>query len=177
LVLNKSSFALNVVIDPLVALLQPRCIDKGIELNVDVNSELPAVYGDQRRVQQALGNVLDNAAKFTYAGKINVKAFPIIVINGVSPEFTLPATGWLRDGRWVMIEVTDTGIGIAPENQTRIFEPFAQVDSSLAREFEGTGLGLTIAKRLLEMHNGSIWLRSQPDQGSTFFLALPSDMK
>ena len=117
---------------------------------------------------------MNNALKFTPEGEINVKALPIVVTDGISAEFGLPMPGWLPDGRWVLITITDTGVGIAPENQSRIFETFSQADSSHTREFGGAGLGLAIVKRLVEIHSGIIWVKSVLGEGSTFFVALPA---
>jgi len=82
--------------------------------------------------------------------------------------------GWLSDGAWILLSVEDSGIGIAPENQAIIFEEFSQVDSSRTREYEGSGLGLTITRRLVELQGGTIWVRSNLNTGSQFHVALPS---
>ncbi|MBC7870120.1 MAG: hypothetical protein H7Y09_04725, partial [Chitinophagaceae bacterium] len=78
---------------------------------------------------------------------------------------------------WILINVTDTGIGIPVEEKGRIFDEFSQVDGSRTREFGGTGLGLAISKRLVEMHSGAIWLKSAPGEGSIFYIALPTDFR
>lgn len=128
--------------------------DKGLALELDVSDDLPAVWIDSMRIRQVLLNLLSNAAKFTNEGGITVRAYP---------------TG---DG-FVTIEVKDTGIGIAPEHHELIFEDFRQVQHELTREYQGTGLGLPISKRIVEMHGGRMWLESALGEGSTFFFTLP----
>jgi signal transduction histidine kinase len=109
--------------------------------------------GDERKVKQVLLNLLSNAVKFTpEGGQIRLRA------------------NW-TDGA-VEIAVSDTGIGIAPEDQTTIFEEFRQVGSD-ERKREGTGLGLTLAKKFVELHGGRIWVESELGQGSTFTFTLP----
>lgn len=153
------------------------CEEKGLVLTTDSSEQLPSLYGDYQRIKQVLVNLMDNAVKFTSEGAVVLKALPIHVSSGMSSEMALPAIGWLSDGKWVVISVTDTGIGISPEEQGRIFDEFSQVDGGHTREYGGTGLGLAISKRLVEMHSGTIWVRSQPGAGSTFFVALPVDFR
>ena len=110
--------------------------------------------GDERKVKQVLLNLLSNAVKFTpEGGRIGLKAG--------------------RTDGMVEISVTDTGIGIAPEDQAAIFEEFRQVGSDETRKQEGTGLGLTLAKKFVELHGGRIWVESEPGRGSTFTFTLP----
>lgn len=150
---------------------------KGLQLEIQVAPDLYAVYGDAQRIQQILHNLLSNAVKFTPQGSVRLEVFNTQVKNGYSRTLTLPAPGWLKDGNWVIIRVTDTGIGIAPEDHDRIFDEFRQLDSSATREFGGTGLGLAITKKLVALHSGAIWLTSAPGQGSTFYVALPASSR
>jgi len=122
-------------------------------------------------------NLLDNTIKFTDTGKITLSACYVKVSEGQSAQFQLPAIGWLRDGGWVVLAVTDTGVGIAPEDQGRIFDEFVQINLLQRRNHQGTGLGLTITRRLVEMHGGAIWVKSALGKGSTFYLALPADVR
>jgi CheY-like chemotaxis protein len=115
--------------------------------------ELPTVWADAQRVRQVLLNLLSNAAKFTDEGEITLSA-------EIGPEF-------------VTISVADTGIGIDPEAQDRLFIPFQQVDGSTTRRAGGTGLGLAISRSFVEMHGGEIWVESEPGQGATFSFTLP----
>ncbi len=119
-----------------------------------MDERLGEIVGDERKVRQILLNLLSNAVKFTpEGGRISVAA---------------TAT----DG-FVAISVSDTGIGIAPEDQEAVFEEFRQVGRDDARKVEGTGLGLTLARKFVELHGGRIGVRSQVGQGSTFTFTLP----
>ena len=112
------------------------------------------IVADERKVKQILLNLLSNAVKFTpEGGRVTLTS---TVANGV-----------------ITIAVSDTGIGIAPEDQATIFEEFRQVGRDDARKQEGTGLGLTLAKKFVELHGGRIWVQSQVGQGSTFSFTLP----
>jgi len=159
-----------------LANIEPLTQTKGLDLRSELADGLPMLLGDQKRIQQVLDNLLDNAVKFTATGHVLLQAREVVVIEGETHQFDLPSVGWLRDGRWIIFSVEDTGVGIAPEDQHRVFEQFAQVDGSRTREFDGIGLGLAITKRLVEMHGGAIWMRSQPGQGTTFFAALPVEV-
>lgn len=147
---------------------------KGIDVSFDVADELPTIPGDRERIQQVLYNIMDNAVKFTNEGSVHLQSREIGVRQGESAAFSLPVRGWLKDGAWVLTAISDTGIGIAPEDQHRIFDQFSQIDGSRTREFEGIGLGLAIAKKLVEMHDGALWVKSAPGAGSTFYIALPA---
>ncbi len=127
---------------------------KSISLHVAVPDDLPLVQADRNRVRQVLLNLVSNAAKFTEGGDITVRAF---------------SEGEL----WVTVSVTDTGIGIRPEDIPRAFSEFVQLDGHMARRTGGTGLGLPIAKKFIEMHGGQIWVESESDTGSTFYFTLP----
>ncbi len=126
---------------------------RDVVLRLDIPSDLPAVYADPDRLQQVLFNLLGNACKFTEHGHIEVAA--------------------KHDGNRVLISVEDTGLGISPEAQTRIFEAFTQADGGIARRYGGTGLGLAIVKQLVEAHGGELGLQSLPGFGSTFWFSLP----
>jgi signal transduction histidine kinase/HAMP domain-containing protein len=126
---------------------------KGIELKAAVPENLPTGRGDQRRLTQVLLNIVSNAIKFTDAGSVQVN------VGAVNGEFN--------------IAVRDTGPGIAPEDQARIFDEFQQVDSSMTRQKGGTGLGLSIARRLVNLHGGRIEVQSALGEGSTFSIVLP----
>lgn len=134
--------------------------DKPIELRLDVASNLPNVYGDKVRVRQVLLNLVSNAAKFTRQGSVTIQAYPTLV-----------------DGRpFVRIDVIDTGIGISEADMALLFEPFRQVDSSLTRTAGGTGLGLPIAKSLMELMGGTLTVQSEVNVGSTFSVTIPTEM-
>jgi signal transduction histidine kinase len=131
--------------------------DKPIELREEIEPNLPKVYVDRGRIRQVVINMLSNAAKFTDAGLITLRVYKIIK-NG--QEF-------------ICFSVKDTGIGIAQADIRKVFEPFRQIDSSVSRRAEGTGLGMPISYRLVALHGGEFWLESQVGQGSTFFFTIP----
>jgi CheY-like chemotaxis protein len=131
-----------------------RAHQKGLELIYDVHTDVPvALSGDPGRLRQILINLVGNAIKFTEQGQIVVD---------------VKLESRTADTACVQFSVRDTGVGIPAEHQEKIFEPFSQADQSMTRKFGGTGLGLTICSRLVEMMGGRIWVVSQPGQGSTF---------
>ena len=132
--------------------------DKPIQLLREVDDNLPVVVGDNTRVRQVLLNLISNASKFVEEGHIKV-------IAKVRPS--------QKGGQEVYIAVEDTGPGIAPEDQSKLFKPFSQVDGSPTRKTGGTGLGLSISKRFIEMHGGQIGVESEVGKGSTFWFTLP----
>ncbi len=127
--------------------------DKDVKIIAEIPEKLPPVWGDETRLRQVLLNLVSNAAKFTEKGSITI------------------AAGADADNVWVSVK--DTGIGIAAENQQRIFDEFMQVDGSTTRKSGGTGLGLPITKKFIEMHNGTIAVDSVLGEGSTFMVTLP----
>ncbi|WP_157270953.1 PAS domain S-box protein [Azohydromonas aeria] len=142
-----------------LSLLKPQADAKGIALVADVAPDVPQrLVGDTLRLRQVLLNLLSNAVKFTSSGSV-----------------TLRVVALARDAHMVLLrlDVIDTGIGITAEQQQRIFEPFAQADSTITRRFGGSGLGLSIVQRLVDMMDGTIGVDSQPSRGSTFSVKLP----
>jgi len=132
---------------------RPLAEKKGLQLTCILPTGIGDMTGDRRRVEQVLLNLISNAVKFTEKGSINIEC-------------------GLEEGG-VTIKVTDTGIGIRPEDLGTIFKPFQQIDSGMTRKYEGTGLGLSISKRLVELMGGRIWVTSTPGSGSTFGFFLP----
>jgi signal transduction histidine kinase len=146
-------FAFEDVARAAVQLVRPRADAGRLTLRIDVGPEAEHAYGDHRRIQQVLVNLLSNAVKFTPPGGV------VALVARGSVDSTV-------------VEVHDTGVGIAPEEQARVFDDFQQVRSAGAPH-EGTGLGLALTKRFLELHGGEIWVRSEPGMGSTFGFRLP----
>jgi signal transduction histidine kinase len=151
--LAAAPFHLPAALGNAVTLLKERAGRHGIALELAVDERLGEVVGDERKIKQVVLNLLSNAVKFTPEGG----------------QITLAAT--VANGE-VRISVTDTGIGIAPEDQAAIFEEFRQVGTA-AKKVEGTGLGLALAKRFVELHGGRLWVDSAPGAGSTFTFTLP----
>ncbi|MGA2076781.1 MAG: ATP-binding protein, partial [Terriglobia bacterium] len=147
-------FKLRGSLEPTIKTLAVRAHQQGLELNYRVDRDVPEnVMGDPGRLRQVLINLLANALKFTEKGEVNIR---------VAQERAE------RDGTYLHFSVQDTGIGIPSDKQAVIFESFIQVDGSAGRHYQGTGLGLTISKRLVEMMGGRIWVESTLGQGSTF---------
>jgi signal transduction histidine kinase len=152
--LEIATFDLPLAIDNARTFVRERATRHGITLDVTVDERLGDIVGDERKIKQILLNLLSNAVKFTpEGGRIGIKATQ-------------------ADGS-VEISVSDTGIGIAPEDQPKIFEEFRQVGSDYAHKVEGTGLGLTLAKKFVELHGGRIWVESEVGKGSRFIFTLP----
>jgi signal transduction histidine kinase len=151
--LEPSEFDLPAAIDTALLLMRERASRKGIELGRAVDARLGIVRADERKVKQVLLNLLSNALKFTpEGGRIDVRA-------------------QVRDGM-AEISVTDTGDGIAAADQAAVFEEFRQVGDS-AKRVEGTGLGLALSRKFVELHGGRIWVTSQLGNGSTFTFTIP----
>lgn len=130
---------------------------KPIELRDEIEPHLPKVFVDRGRIRQVVINILSNAAKFTDAGSITMR------IGKISKN----------EQEFICFSVKDTGIGIAPEDMDKVFEAFRQIDSSVARRAEGTGLGMPISYRLISLHGGELWVESQVGRGSTFSFTIP----
>lgn len=159
--LERLDFDLAEILDQVALLLLPAAREKGIGLRLDAAPAARGRFcGDAARLRQVLLNLLGNGIKFTAAGSVRLRVEPAEVAG--------------RDGA-LRFTVEDTGIGIAPDVQARLFEPFTQADSSITRLYGGTGLGLAITRRLIELMGGEIDLESTPGVGSTFRLVLPFD--
>jgi signal transduction histidine kinase len=153
LTLSLDEYSMQEVLQAVSAAMRPLAAAKNLVLKVTMPSDLPPVKGDQRRIAQVLMNLVGNAIKFAETGEVRLDAK-------------------IGDGSF-LVSVTDSGPGIAPADQERIFEEFQQVNSSSSHSKGGTGLGLAIAKRIVEMHGGRIWVESKMGAGSTFSFTLP----
>jgi PAS domain S-box-containing protein len=131
----------------------------GVKLETEIADNLPSLYADERKLKQILINLLSNAVKFTgVGGKVTVRV-------------------WSHPNDGYVLQISDTGIGIAPENIPRALAPFQQVDSDLNRQYEGTGLGLALSKSLVELHGGSLDLQSKVGIGTTVAVRFPAEMR
>jgi signal transduction histidine kinase len=152
--LELATFDLPTALENARTFVRERAVRHAITLDLSVDERLGEFVGDERKIKQILLNLLSNAVKFTpEGGRIELRASQV-------------------DGS-VEISVRDTGIGIAPEDQATIFEEFRQVGGDYAHKKEGTGLGLTLAKKFVELHGGKIWVESEVGKGSTFTFTLP----
>ncbi len=159
LTLVKESFSLQQLVADVVGTVTPLVEKNGNLIDVKAPDDLPAVSGDSLRLRQCLFNLLSNASKFTKDGIISLE------VDAVA-----------NDGRaWVRIRVTDTGIGMTPEQLARLFQSFSQADATIARQYGGTGLGLAITRKLCRMMGGDVTVESEPGRGSTFTMILPQE--
>jgi signal transduction histidine kinase len=151
--LEPTDFDLPTAIDNALILVRERAGRRGIALERSIHDQVGAIRADERKVKQVLLNLLSNAIKFTAeGGRVDV-----------------PAT--VKDGL-AEVSVIDTGVGIDPEDQEAVFEEFRQVGTA-AKKVEGTGLGLALSRKFVELHGGRIWVKSQVGHGSTFTFTLP----
>jgi signal transduction histidine kinase len=151
--LDLADYSLQNVAQTVYNAVEPLAIDKKLTFKAEVQPDLPAGRGDERRLAQVLLNLVGNAIKFTDAGEV------VITAEASNGAFN--------------VSVRDTGPGISAADQAKLFQEFQQADNPKTRKKEGTGLGLAISKRIVEMHGGRIWIESQLGQGSTFFVTLP----
>jgi signal transduction histidine kinase len=143
-----------------------------VDLKFDVPAGISPLFADEQRIEQVLLQLVKNALRFTRQGSVMVAAQPVHVKNGAGDALELPTIGWLSDGAWIVITVSDTGIGIPSQDQASIFDTFYRVEREQTMDERGLGLGLAIAKRVIELHRGVIWVKSAEQKGSTFFVAL-----
>jgi PAS domain S-box-containing protein len=157
LVLNMGAVSPHAVLGEIHELMDLRAREKKLPLVLRYDGVVPAsIQTDRTRLRQIVINLVSNAIKFTEQGRVEIVA------------------RFLKDEGLLQVEVIDTGIGIEPEHQAILFQPFTQADSTSTRRYGGTGLGLTITKRLVEMLGGSISFESEPDKGSTFRVTIPT---
>ena len=160
--LERTGFSLNDHLEKVMEMVAPRAQEKGLTLVCDIaHGVANDLMGDPTRLRQVLLNLLGNAVKFTASGTVSLR---------VEPDGDLAVPTALR------FTVTDTGIGIAGNKLDSVFERFTQADSSTTRRFGGSGLGLTISRRLVELMGGRIWVKSRIDEGSTFAFAVPFEV-
>ena len=161
--------ALREALDGAMGLVLPQAARAGVAVRNEVDPDTDATYwGDRERVQQILANLLTNAIKFTPRGG------SVRVACAMTDRLD-PRVQGRGAGSWLTVQVEDSGIGIAPEYQEEVFQPFFQVDGGYTRESGGTGLGLSISRRLARLMGGDVTLQSRPGQGSCFTLWLPAD--
>jgi signal transduction histidine kinase len=152
--LHVTAFDPHATLDNSVMLVKERASRRGLAVSVEVDGKLDRWVGDERKIRQVVLNLLSNAVKFTpEGGRIEVKA--------------------RREGDQMVVSVSDTGIGIRPEDQARIFEEFQQAGTDYTKKSEGTGLGLALSRKFVELHGGTIAVESAEGKGSTFILRLP----
>ena len=151
--LELTDFHLPTALDNALTLVRERAGRRSLTLHTSIDRRLGQIQGDERKIRQVVLNLLSNAIKFTpEGGRIEVAAVE-------------------KEGS-VEVSVSDTGVGIAPEDQEKVFEEFRQVGTA-DKKAEGTGLGLTLSRKFIELHGGRIWVKSQVGEGSTFTFTIP----
>jgi signal transduction histidine kinase len=153
LTLSLGDYAMGEVVHAVVSAVESLAAGKKLAFKAIVPADLPSGRGDERRLTQVLLNLAGNAIKFTDTGEVSIEARA-------------------ADGAFV-VSVSDTGPGIAEADQQNIFEEFQQADSSSTRSKGGSGLGLSISRRIVELHGGRLWVESVPGEGSTFYFTVP----
>ncbi len=176
--LNLSQYSVQSLIDSVISATRSLATEKRLELVSGVAEGLPPAVGDSKHITQILMNLVGNAIKFTPGGghvTVTAKYVPSseCQVPGLESGTRNLEPGTPKSPDFIEISVADTGIGIPTEELKSIFSEFRQVDSSITKEYGGSGLGLSIAKRLVEMHGGSIWAESQVGKGSTFYFRIP----
>jgi len=151
--LGGGEYSVQEIVDVVHASLRSLALEKHLAFTATVSPDIPPARGDGRRITQCLMNLAGNAIKFTRHGKVEI--------------------GARLDGEWLVYRVRDTGIGIPKDEVENVFAEFRQVDAAITREYGGTGIGVSITKRLVEMHGGRIWVESELGKGSTFFFTVP----
>jgi len=173
--LEHHPFDLHTCVEEALELLAPKAAEKNLDLAYLVQDTVPRILvSDVTRLRQILVNLIGNAVKFTHQGEVVVEVDPASRGVRVIPFGREHDTDLLRHSeQWLFhFSVRDTGIGIPPERQNRLFKSFQQVDASTTRHYGGTGLGLAISKRLAELMGGKIWVESEPGKGSTFHFTI-----
>ncbi|MEO0539453.1 MAG: response regulator [Cyanobacteria bacterium P01_A01_bin.105] len=150
------------LVDQIVDTIQPLAQKSGNHLSVYCPSDIGTIYADQTKLRQSLFNLLSNACKFTENGDVSLTVEQIAAVD--------PA---IFEGEWLRLTVSDTGIGMTLDQQNKVFDAFAQADSSTTRKFGGTGLGLTITQQFLNMMGGAVAVESAYGEGTTFTIELP----
>jgi CheY-like chemotaxis protein/two-component sensor histidine kinase len=152
-VIHPVEFQLADLFSALRGMLRPLLVNPGLNLIFEDTASIPPLMTDEGKVSQILRNFISNALKFTESGEVRVSA--------------------KMDSEGLLIAVSDTGIGIAPEHHERIFQEFSQIDSPIQLRSKGTGLGLPLSKKLIELLGGRVWMKSVPGEGSTFYALIP----
>jgi hypothetical protein len=165
--LDLTATSIQMLCQSSLVFIRQQAHQKSIQLVEKTSKDLPDLMVDERRIRQVLINLLNNAVKFTPEGGSITLEISRLTSEQMPTSFTPDTMAYLQ------VAVIDTGIGIPAEHISKLFQPFMQIDSALNRKYEGTGLGLTLVKRIVELHGGRVWLTSESGVGSSFMFALP----
>lgn len=167
--MNPGKVQIKSLLEHSLIMVKEKATKHGIDISVEINDLPDQILADERMIKQIMYNLLSNAEKFTPdGGNIRLTADRV-------KESDFPIPGFKQDPgeQYIRVSVADTGIGISPEDLSRIFQSFEQGDQSISRNYQGTGLGLSLTKKLVEMHGGWIWAESKEGHGSIFHFVLP----
>ncbi len=156
IVLEKEDVDVQVLIEHILTIFKDAVAKKGLEFELEADPELPKIQGDTFKLEQMFINLIDNAIKYTEAGKISLRL--------------------KKEGQSLVVEIQDTGIGIPEDHQSRIFERFYVVDKSRSKTVGGTGLGLSIVKHIAHLHDAEVAVKSSPREGTTFSIRFPAQI-
>lgn len=173
--LDFQTVCISDICEGVMSLIQERALNQGLKLDVAIDPDIHWIVADPRRLKQMLLNLLVNAIKFTQEGTVGLKVYrqPLPVCVYTPTDVKYPSQPCDATVDMIHFLVWDTGIGIDAVNQQKLFSPFSQIDSFLARQHQGTGLGLIITRKLAELHGGSVTLESSLNQGACFTISLP----
>jgi signal transduction histidine kinase len=172
--LRKRSVEVAPLIEDVAQTIAPVASKKGVELNVQIEGALPALWADPDRLRQVLLNLTENALKFTpQGGQVLLSASVTLLDDDADSDGDAPVVLLTSRRLAVELRVADSGIGIPENERGRVFDAFYQVDSSSTREQGGTGLGLSIVKRLVDAHDGSVGIENNEPQGTVFVVTIP----
>ena len=167
-----SQIDIRELLESSLTMVKEKAFKHKIKLGINFDNIPNTIFADERSLKQVMYNLLSNAVKFTPD-----KGSVSIVARMLKPDEETNQTFVDVIGQYIKVSITDTGIGISPDDLNRVFRPFEQIQSSLKRKYSGTGLGLSLTKRLIKMHNGQIWVESEGEgQGSTFHFIIPESI-
>jgi signal transduction histidine kinase len=180
---------LKLLFEQSLTMVKEKAAKHRISISANTDGSIDVIQADERKLKQIMYNLLSNAVKFTLDGgvvKVSAKmidGFDRVKIRSAGTQHIkikkekaeAQTAGDSLHARFVEISVADTGIGLEPEDHSKIFDAFVQVDSSASRRYQGTGLGLSLTKKLVELHGGRIWVESEGEgKGSTFRFTIPT---
>ncbi len=176
--LEPLEFSLYSLIEGSLVMFKEKAMKHNLKLGFDIEEGVDDIVADEIKIKQVLFNLISNAVKFTPdGGSVSVHARRVhssqITVHGEKESNSEPSTVNREHAGFVEISVEDTGIGLSPEDQKKLFQPFLQIETHLTKKYAGTGLGLSLCKRFIELHGGRIWVESEVGKGSRFTFVIP----
>lgn len=180
--LEPSEFNFGELIEGSLVMFREKAMKHNIKLKAEVEEELGNITADERKIKQVIANLLSNAFKFTPdGGSVRVTArkahgSQLMAHSKKDVSHELSAMNYELDRNFIEISVVDTGIGISEEDQKKLFQPFQQLETTLTKKVAGTGLGLNLCRKFIELHGGRIWVESEEGKGSKFIFTIPRSL-